>query len=505
MKPVYMAREIMEMDQYAVSQGVSIEGLIGAAGNAVADMILKSYPACSILFFCGPGHNGADGLAAARILSPTHGVTVLQFLPDKMKEPAQVHRERLARTRARIVDIEDEASLAKVLQKLNAPTVVVDALLGTGSSGAPQGILADAVDAINGYAQTAEVIAIDIPTGVMVDSGNVCEKAVKVHHTIALMGYKPAHLLYPAAQNAGRLRLVVPFALAYKPQHETFWFQSEDIKPISRDRGTYKGNYGCLMVAAGSRGYSGAGEMCALSALRSGCGTLVMCAPKSTVCVYRQKMTEAMTCELPETEEGSYDVCGEEFEKVLKRASACVAGPGMSDGPGVIGIVHAMLKSGLPVVLDADALNALARNGKEVLHEATKVVLTPHPGELARLLDTSVEKILHDPIGHANRMAQAYGCICMLKMASTIIASPQRTAITTTGCAGMAKGGSGDVLAGCIGAMLAQGMEPFYAACFAAHVCGQAGQLAQRQWGMTSMLPTDTIVQIPRVFKKYEK
>ncbi len=505
MKPVYMAREIAEMDQYAVSQGVAMEGLIGAAGNAVADMIIKSYPACSVLFFCGSGHNGADGLAAARILAPTHGVTVLQFLPDRLKEPARVHRERLAQTRVRLVDIEDEKSLERILQKLNAPTIVVDALLGTGGNGAPRGVLADAVDAINAYAQTAEVIAIDVPTGVMVDSGNVHEKAAKVHHTIALMGYKPAHLLYPAAQCAGRLRLVVPFTLAYKPKHETFWFQGEDIKPLSRDRGTHKGNYGCLLITAGSRGYSGAGEMCARAALRSGCGTLVLCAPKSTVCIYRQKMTEAMTCGLPETEDGSFDISDEEFEEALKRANACVAGPGMGDGVGVIGIVHAMIKSGLPVVLDADALNALSMHGKEVLHEAKQVVLTPHPGELARLLDVDTEKILQDPIGHANRMAQAYGCICMLKMASTIIASPKRTAITTTGCAGMAKGGSGDVLAGCVGAMLAQGMEPFYAACFAAHACGQAGQLAQRHWGMTSMLPTDTIVQLPRVFKKYEK
>lgn len=504
MKPVYLAHEIAQMDQYAVSQGVAIEGLIGAAGNAIADMILKSYPACSVLLFCGPGHNGADGLATARLLAPTHGVTVLQFLPDKMKEPTRIHRQRLEQTRVRIVDIEDGESLSKTLEKLNEPTVVVDALLGTGSSGAPRGVLADAIDAINAYAQTAEVIAIDIPTGVMVDSGNVHEKAAKVHHTIALMGYKPAHLLYPAAQYAGRLRLVVPFALAYRPAHETFWFQSEDIQPILRQRGTHKGHYGCLLIAAGSRGYSGAGEMCTRAALRSGCGTLVICAPASTVCIYRQKMTEAMTFELPETAQGSYDACEEEFQTVLPRADACVAGPGMGDGPGVMDIVRAMIQSELPVVLDADALNALAREGKDVLHETDKAILTPHPGELARLLDVGIEEILRDPIGHANQMAQTYGCICMLKMASTIIASPQRTAITTTGCAGMAKGGSGDVLAGCLGAMLAQGLKPFYAACFAAHACGQAGQLAQRHWGMTSMLPTDTIVQLPRVFKKYE-
>ena len=133
------------------------------------------------------------------------------------------------------------------------------------------------------------------------------------------------------------------------------------------------------------------------------------------------------------------------------------------------------------------------------------MVLTPHPKELARLMHTTVEAVLDDPLTAARTMACENGCVCVLKMASTIIASPERAAFTTTGCAGMAKGGSGDVLAGCIGALLAQHMDPFYAACFGAYVCGLAGQFAQRYWGMTSMLPTDTIVQLPRVFKRFEK
>ena len=180
-------------------------------------------------------------------------------------------------------------------------------------------------------------------------------------------------------------------------------------------------------------------------------------------------------------------------------------GAGHGHRAGVADIVRSLVQSHLPTVLDADALNALSREGKEVLCGASNVILTPHPRELARLLETDVADILDDPVGHAQRIAEEYGCTCVLKMATTIIASPQKTAFATTGCAGMAKGGSGDVLAGCLGALLAQGMEPFYAACFAAHVCGQAGQLAQRHWGATSMLPTDTIVQLPRVFKRYEQ
>ncbi len=505
MKPVYLAQEITEMDEFAVAHGVAMEGLINAAGCAVADMILKSYPACSVLFFCGPGHNGADGLAAARILAPTHGITVFQFLPDKLKDATKVHRERLAQTRVRIIDIDDEDGLVKALDRINQPAVVVDALLGVGSNRAPEGVLAKAVESINDLALKAEIIAVDLPTGTMVDNGKVCEKVVQAHHTIALMGYKPAHLLYPAAQYCGGLRLVIPYPLEYEPNHNMFWFQSEDVKPLFRNRGTHKGNYGCLLIAAGSRGYNGAGEMCARSALRSGCGTLVLSAPESTVAIYRVKVPEAMTFSLPETEEGGYDHAKEGFSKVLQRASACAIGPGMGDGVGVMEIVETALKNKLPVVLDADAINAMSKHGKEALYNATQAVLTPHPRELSRLLNVGTADILQDPIGHANALAQEYGCICVLKMASTIIASPDCTAITTTGCAGMAKGGSGDVLTGCLGALLAQGMDPFYAACFAAHACGQAGQMAQRHWGMTSMQPTDTIVQLPRVFKKYEQ
>ena len=422
-----------------------------------------------------------------------------------MKEQTRNYCERLAQTRARIYEIRDESDLSAVLEKLSQPKIVVDALLGIGTARAPEGVLGKGVDAVNAYAKTAEIIAIDVPTGVVVDNGKVSEKTVQAHHTIALMGYKPAHLLYPAAQYAGGLRLVIPFPLDYKPKHSMFWFQGDDIRPLSRNRGTHKGNYGCLLIAAGSRGYNGAGEMCLRSSLRSGCGTVVMCAPESTVSIYRAKVPEAMTWSLPETEEGSYDHCRDSFLKALQRANACVIGPGMGNGAGVMEIVEAVLQSKLPAVLDADALNAMAKHGKEALLNSTQAVLTPHPMELARLAGVRVEDILQDPIGHANRLAEAYGCVCVLKMASTVIASPECTAITTTGCAGMAKGGSGDVLAGCIGGLLAQGMDPFYAACFAAHACGQAGQLAQRHWGMTSMLPTDTIVQLPRVFKKYER
>ncbi len=505
MKPVYLAHEIIEMDDYAVQQGVAMEAMINAAGTAVADMIQKSYPACSVLFFCGPGHNGADGLAAARILSPTHGVTVLQLLPDKLKDVAKIHRERLTQTRVRIIDIENEQDLTVSLGKISQPAVVVDALLGIGSSRAPEGVLALAVDAINSFAQTAEIVAIDLPTGTMIDSGKVYDKTVQAHHTIALMGYKPAHLLYPAAQYSGGLRLAIPYPIDYQPQHNMYWFQNEDVKPIYRNRATHKGNYGSLLIVAGSRGFAGAGEMCTRAALRSGCGTLVLCAPESTVDIYRHKIAEAMTYSLPETEEGGYDRCKESISKVLQRANACAIGPGMSDGAGVMEIVETVLKNKIPVVLDADALNAMSKHGKEALYNATQAVLTPHPRELSRLLNVGTAEILQDPVGSANKMAQEYGCICVLKMASTIITSPDYTAITTTGCAGMAKGGSGDVLTGCIGALLAQGMDPFYAACFAAHACGQAGQMAQRRLGMTSMLPTDTISHLPKVFKKYER
>lgn len=505
MKPVFTSEDIRNMDAMAVSQGAQIEGLVGAAGAAVADMITKAYPACAVLILCGPGNNGADGLAAAKVLAPTHGVTVALLYPDKHRGAALYHKQQLQKERIRILEVHESADLQRIKAACPAPTVVIDALLGTGSARAPQDVLVDAIDLINEYGTHTDVVAIDVPTGVMVDSGRVYEKVVRAHHTIALMGYKPCHLLFPAAEYAGHLRLAIPFATAYRAPQQAAQFTREDVQPLSRQRDSHKGSYGCLVIVAGSEGYSGAGEMCARSALRSGCGTLVLASPQSTTKVYRQKLTEAMTVALPE-QDGGYGDCGALAPQLFTRATACVLGPGMGHGDGVWQMVQAALLSEKPSVLDADALNMLSEHGAHVLQQAKgPIVLTPHPKELARLMHLTVEEVLSDPLTAARTMARENGCICVLKMASTIIASAERAAFTTTGCAGMAKGGSGDVLAGCIGALLAQHMDPFYAACFGAYVCGMAGQFAQRYWGMTSMLPTDTIVQLPRVFKRFER
>jgi NAD(P)H-hydrate epimerase len=505
MKPVYFSGDIRKMDEQALAMGATIEELTFAAGNAIADAIARSHPACSVLFFCGPGNNGADGLAAARLFLASHDVTVFQFLPEKLKDATKLHREKLRGTRALVLDIASQEDLQKAQTLVPRPDVVVDALLGTGSTAAPAGLFATAVDAINEYGNSACVISLDVPTGTDVDGGNIHTPVVHASSTIAITGYKPAHLLFPAAACAGSLLLVQPTAFGYKSLHQIYLFTNEDVAPIVRDRATHKGSYGCLLVVAGSRGFSGAGEMCTQAALRSGCGTLVLCSAGSTVNIYRHRIVEAMTCALPEDEKGSYGIGTQELEEALKRATACALGPGMGAGAGVIDIVRAVLLSGLPTVLDADALNTLARHGTNALTDAKNIVVTPHPRELSRLMDEDTTKILRDPIGSAMAFAKRYGCICVLKMATTVIASPERTAIVTSGCAGMAKGGSGDVLTGCLGSLLAQGLDPFYAACLAAHVCGLAGELAQQRYGMTSMLPTDTVANLPKIFKRFEQ
>jgi hydroxyethylthiazole kinase-like uncharacterized protein yjeF len=504
MQTVYFSHDIKAMDAHALAAGATMQTLIDAAGKAVADWIDRVYPSCPILFFCGPGNNGADGLSAALRLSETHDAAVLLILPDAANEHVRGLLARFEAVNARI-NAFDENTLARAVADIGTPGLVVDAIFGAGGSRPPRGVAARGVRAINRFALKADILALDVPTGVSVDGGNAYEDVVHARHSLVLMGYKPAHLLYPAAQYAGMLHLETPFETSYRPHYPLGWFTDEDVRPITRERATHKGSYGRLVAVAGSRGFSGAGELCAKSALRSGVGTLVVGAPETTADIYRHKLTEAMTCGLPETADGGYDAGINSFEAAIKRANAVVLGPGMGDGPGVFPLVEAALNKGLPTVLDADALNALSTHPKAALKDAERVVLTPHPLELARLTGVGLAEVLRDPIASAKGVAQAYGCICMLKMAATIVASPTNAAIITTGCAGMAKGGSGDVLAGCLGALLAQGLDPFYAACLAAHICGRAGELAQRRLGMTSMLPTDTIVQLPRVFQRYER
>ena len=235
--------------------------------------------------------------------------------------------------------------------------VVVDALFGTGSNRAPEGVFAHAIETINTLGKHAQVWAVDLPSGVVPDAGQVHPAVVQADATITFMGYKPAHLLFPAAEKAGRVYVAYPFESDYRPVVTRGWFTGADVQPIKRARASHKGTYGRVVAVVGSRTMVGAGEMCAQSALRSGCGTLVLASPQTVIPFYRNKLTCAMTEDLPDTQ-GQY-ACGgaHTLQALLAHATAAVLGPGMGHGPGVAELLQTALDTSVPLVLDADALN----------------------------------------------------------------------------------------------------------------------------------------------------
>lgn len=269
-------------------------------------------------------------------------------------------------------------------------------------------------------------------------------------------------------------------------------FDETCVRSMVRNPETNKGDYGRLGIIGGSPCMTGAVYLCASAALRSGCGLVSVAAPPEAAAILRVKLDEAMTYTL------------EDAGAFLADKTAGVIGPGMGKGEKVYATVVEAIRAQKPLVIDADGLNALSAYGTKPLLEGKNIILTPHPLELARLLQCEKEAIIQNPAESARKAADQFGCICVLKMHHTYIASFNEVWLTCTGCAGMAKGGSGDVLAGAMGAHLAVYQNALYAACLAAFCCGLAGEQASALQGETAMLPSDTIAQLGRVYKRFE-
>lgn len=501
MELLYTSREIREMDSLAVQQGKQVLSLVEKAGEAIAAQF-ETLPDGPVTIFCGAGNNGADGLSAALLLARVRQVRVL-FLHERSVNPMMRNLyEAVVQSGVEAQEIEQESQLPAAL----APGgLVVDALLGAGSNRPLRGLMAKAVALINAQRYKAKIIAVDVPTGVQPDTGVVKGLAVQADFTFSLMGHKPGVLLYPGAKYAGKVKLLRPFRTNYHSKRLRFVMSPEAFPDLTRDRDTHKGSYGKLALVVGSQGLSGAGELCARAALRSGVGLVTMATPRSTARIYRQNLSCALVKSLPE-EDGGYAPCKAELEEHFSGASALAVGCGMGQSNGVWPVVFQALQSKKPCVVDADGLNALAKAGRQAwpyLHG--QVILTPHPAELARLLQTDTSTVLLDAMHAAEALAMSTGAVVLCKNASTLIAGPKYTAVVTRGSAGMAKGGSGDVLAGCMGSLLAQGYSAFDSACMAAYICGRAGERAAQRYGAVSMLPTDTVAEMPRVFMELTK
>ncbi|MBP3657647.1 MAG: NAD(P)H-hydrate dehydratase [Clostridia bacterium] len=460
--------------------------LMEHAAQAVVDELSRLAPQGSrVLFLCGGGNNGGDGCAAARLWMQRGGRADVWLLrsPSQMRGDAGINAALLSVCGASM------QVLYSALPPIPADTAaVVDALYGTGLSRAIEGAALAAVQAVN--ASGLPVVAVDIPSGVDGATGQVLGEAVRADVTVAFHRAKHGHLLYPGRALSGRL---VVADIGILPEWDGAQgydvLQDEDVAAIlpARPEDGHKGTFGHVLVVAGSEGMAGAACLCAQSALRAGAGLVTAACPQPVLPALQHTVPCAMAravCDGTQLNEYAAPA----LERLAHGKRALAVGPGLGMGEGVWQAIAPLIASDLPKVVDADALNLLAKYGGPV---GCHTVLTPHPGEMARLTGLPVEEILAAPADAALQLAQDMGCCVLLKGATTVIAQGEDVALNVTGCSAMATGGSGDVLTGVIAGLMAQGMPPMDAARVGAHVHGRAGEAAAARLGARAVTAMD--------------
>lgn len=492
------------MDRVAIEElGVPGVVLMENAGAAVAREVMalcRHTDLRRVHVLCGTGNNGGDGFVAARnLLLSGHGVTY-----EIVGDPERIQGDAL--TNLRIL-----RSLGLEPSSRSGEAVLVDALLGTGSSGAPRGAIAQAIREIR--ASGLPVVAVDVPSGVDADSGAVPGEVVRADVTVTFGYPKPGLLLYPGAAFAGRVvvdaigmdwsRTGVPTCCR--------WYGMTDARVAlpRRPRDAHKGAFGHVLIIGGSAGMSGAPSLAARGALRSGAGLVTVATPRSVQPIVAANIPEAMTVPLAEDHGTLAAESMDGLAASIERATVCCLGPGLGRTSQAAAFARQFVaQCTLPLVMDADGLWAIGGQEAIVRSRHAPTVMTPHPGECAHLLGTDTATVQSNRLSAARQLADRYGCTAILKGAGTVIchstASPQQDSCTivTTGNPGMATGGSGDVLTGVVGSLLAQGLPPYEAACLAAFVHGLAGDIARNCRGEHGLVAGDIAERLADALKE---
>jgi NAD(P)H-hydrate epimerase len=453
---------------------------------------------------CGRGNNGGDGFVVARTLLQ-RGVDTAVFLLGSVAEvrgDARTNLEILGRTGVTVVEITNAQEWELHFSELSECDLMVDAILGTGFHGRLTGFLETVIADLNGLG--VPVIAIDLPTGVSADSPTLEGPAVEASMTVTLAAPKIPLVLPPADSHAGDL-VIADIGI---PLHLIDELEGPHLELLTRERmreivptrtaDSHKGDFGRVLVIAGSVGRTGAAHLAAIGALRSGAGLVTIATPRSCLSTVAAMAPEYMTEPLDETALGTIDFGA--IERVLELKSDVIAvGPGLGQAPGTAAFVQALVeRTGVPLVLDADALNAFVGEPDRLMgRDEVALVITPHPGEMARLLNTTIDVVQRDRVRHAREFAASHRVHVVLKGHRTIIAAPDgRTFVNLTGNPGMATGGTGDLLTGMIAAWFAQLLDAEAACKLAVYVHGTAGDLAEADEGDVALVAGDVAARL---------
>ncbi|MCI9068266.1 MAG: NAD(P)H-hydrate dehydratase [Lachnospiraceae bacterium] len=530
MQYLLTGRQMKAVDLYNIEEiGIPSLALMERAALETAREAERLCPEGGrVLAVCGTGNNGADGLAAVRML----------FLHGRRAEALILGNAARATRENRIQQ--------EILKKLGIPvytadnfpeypiegrrgtgkdpeepySLILDALFGIGLSRPPEGDAAEAVCRINRAGERGiPVVSVDIPSGISAETGQILGTAVRADVTVTFGYEKLGTILYPGTRYAGR-RIVADIGFAQPPDmgEAVRGFRPGERGNLpGRPQDGNKGTFGRVFLAAGSAGMSGAAYLSAKAAGISGAGLVQIHTERENVPILQTLLPEAVITVSDggkgagQAEENGEACSHEEAggRGLLRRAAVLVAGPGLSVKPSAGRLLRELLKErkalGIPCVLDADALNILARERDLFDHLEERTILTPHMGEMARLTGRSVGELKADPVGAAREFHKKYGVVCVLKDARTVVASGKGIYVNLSGNDGMATGGAGDVLSGILGGLLAGGMEPEEAAETGVYLHGLAGDAAAERLGRRSMMAGDILDAAVGIFRDWER
>jgi len=493
LEPLYSPEEMREADRRAIEdEGIPSLDLMETAGRAVAEAAAELSPSGPVRVVCGKGNNGGDGFVAARLL------TDLGYEADALLLGRVGDLEGDAAENAGRLEEVREIEAEELPDALAGSGVVIDALLGTGFSGEVREPAASAIRAINDC--DAPVLACDIPSGVDGETGEVQGDAVRAAVTVTFHGPKTGHLVRPGKEHAGKL-VTAPIGIPEGGPATRAGVISDKVlaQAPTRGAGSTKFSSGNVVIVGGSRGLTGAVCLAAGAAGRAGAGYVTAAVPAELEQIFETKLTETMTVACP-SDDGALSVLAlDDVADACDRAGAVVIGSGMGRADGTFELAQGLTGAlEVPIVIDADGLNSLAARLAFLRGRIEPTILTPHEGELARLLNRDSEEIREHRLTSALEAAEASGAIVVLKGDDTIVTDGERIAVNAFSSPALATAGTGDVLAGTVGALVARGMEPFAAACAAVLANARAGAEAARRLGLAeSVVAGDVIEALP--------
>jgi NAD(P)H-hydrate epimerase len=497
--PLWEAAEMRAADQHAIEQaGVPSLDLMERAGQGLARVVAEVAGDGPVRVVIGKGNNGGDGLVVARLLREDgHEVDVLAVgNPDDLQGDARDNLDRLP----------GPAPLDFSANALAGSGVIVDALLGTGFEAEPREPVAGAIKAINDAG--APVVACDMPSGVNASSGEVSGDAVEADVTATFHGPKIGLYVEPGKTHAGRIEVVEIGIPRSAPAPQAAGLISERVLSLvpRRERGGNKFKSGTVVVAGGASGMTGAPTMAALSAMRTGAGYVQLAVPEPAESVLDLRLMEAMTHALPHKDGAHVEKGAAKVIELSERAGAIVLGPGIGKSDGALAFARRVAREvEVPLLIDADGLNAHAEKLDLIAQRSAPTVLTPHDGELGRLLGIESSEVAKHRIEHARAVAEASGAIVVLKGDDTLVVPPEGPIAVSPGATpALATAGTGDVLSGLIGALLSKGMDPFAAGCAGVFAHARAGRVAAERLGADHVVAGDVIDALPDGLRRPE-